>query len=389
MKNEPYQYVQENWTQKNDGDQPNIEADPRGTQHETRRAMTDTLTVGIIGCGEITSKRRADQFVAADGIEIGMAMDIEESVATDIGERYDVPHTTDQEELLAEESIDIVYIATPHHLHAEQAIAAAESGKHVLVEKPITVDIDSASEVIDSCCAHGVKLCVFEPYRYHGDCQTAKELIEAGYLGEIVGTRINIWARKPESYWTGGYTGRIETDWRMSRERSGGGVLSINGIHNIDGMAYLTGLEPERVACEYDTLATPVDVEDFCVATVRYRNGAIGIIEASSFLQNAPYEESVRGDRVYGTEGELVVSDPVRIRTNEETDLGEAETWHTIELDEIQPAGVRLIEEFAEAIRTDTEPPVTGEEGRAALELVQAAYTAGNKGETVTLPISD
>lgn len=350
--------------------------------------MTETLIVGIIGCGEITSKRRADQFVAARDVEIGMAMDIEEAVASDIGERYNVPHTTDQAELLASDEIDIVYIATPHHLHAEQAIVAAETGKHVLLEKPITVDLDSASEVIDSCNEHGVTLCVFEPYRYHADCQKAKELIDAGYLGEIVGTRINIWARKPESYWTGGYTGRIETDWRTSRETSGGGVLSINGIHNIDGMAYLTGLQPERVACEYDTLATPVDVEDFCVVTVRYANGAIGIIEASSFLQDAPYEETVRGDRVYGTEGELVVGDPVRIRTNEVTDLGQAETWHTIELDDIQPAGVRLIERYAEAIRSDTEPPVTGEEGRAALELVQAAYTAGSEGETVTLPLS-
>lgn len=348
--------------------------------------MADQLTVGIIGCGEITSKRRADQFVAAANVRIGMAMDIDETVAQDIGERFDVPYTTDQHDLL-DSDIDFVYIATPHHLHAEQAIAAAEAGTHVLVEKPITIDLDTATDVIETCKKRGVKLSVCETYRYHPEYRKAKKLIDAGYLGDIVGTKITIWARKPDSYWEGGYTGRIETEWRKSRETSGGGVLSTNAIHNIDGMYYLTGLDAERIACEYDTFATPIAVEDFCVATVRYENGAIGLIETSSFLQDAPYEESVRGDRVYGTEGELVVGDPVRIRTNAETDLGDGETWHQLSLDDLQPAGTHLIEEFADSILTDTEPPVTGEDGRTALELVVAAYTAGSKGETVTLPL--
>lgn len=350
--------------------------------------MTDQLTVGIIGCGEITSKRRADQFVAAANVRIGMAMDIDETVAQDIGERFDVPHTTDQHDILTRDEIDFVYIATPHHLHAEQAIAAAEAGKHVLVEKPITIDLDSATEVIEICEKYGVTLSVCETYRYHSEYRKAKELIDAGYLGDIVGTKINIWARKPDSYWEGGYTGRIETDWRKSRETSGGGVLSTNAVHNIDGMCYLTGLDAERVACEYDTFATPIDVEDFCVVTVRYKNGAIGLIETSSFLQDASYEESIRGDRVYGTEGELIVSDPVRIRTNDKTDLGDGETWHQISTDDLQPAGVRLIEDFVDSVLTDTEPPVTGEDGRKALELVTAAYTAGSKGETVSLPLA-
>lgn len=351
--------------------------------------MSNQLAVGIIGCGEITDKRRADQFVAAANVRIGMAMDVDERVARDIGEQFDVPYTTDQHDLLSRDDIDFVYIATPHHLHAEQAIGAAETGKHVLVEKPISVTFDAATDVIETCKKRGVKLCVCEPYRYHADSQKAKELIDAGYLGEIVGTKINVWARKPDSYWDGGYTGRIETDWRKSRETSGGGVLSINAVHNIDAIRYLTGLEAQRVACEYDTFATPVGVEDFCVATVRYENGAIGLIETSSFLQDAPPERSVRGDRVYGTEGELVIGDPVRIRTNDSTDLGDGETWHRIPLDDRRPAGVRLIEAFADSVVADTEPPVTGEDGRSALELVTAAYTAGRTGETVTLPLSE
>lgn len=349
--------------------------------------MTDQLTVGLIGCGEITNKRRADQFVAAANVRIGMAMDVDETVAKDIGTRFDVPYTTDQHDLLRDD-IDFVYIATPHHLHAEQAIAAAEAGKHVLVEKPISVDLGSATDVIEICDKCDVTLGVCDTYRYQAEYRKAKELIDAGYLGDVVGTKIRIWARKPDSYWDSGYTGRIETDWRKSRETSGGGVLSTNAVHNIDGMRYLTELDAERVACEYDTFATPVDVEDFCVATVRYENGAIGLIETSSFLQDAPPEGSVRGDRVYGTDGELVVGDPVRIRTNAETDLGDGETWHRLPTEDLQPAGVRFIEKFTDSIQTGTAPPVTGEDGRTALELVVAAYTAGSEGETVTLPLT-
>jgi UDP-N-acetyl-2-amino-2-deoxyglucuronate dehydrogenase len=351
--------------------------------------MTEKLTVGVIGCGEITSKRRASQFDTATNVRIRMVMDVNRDVAEDISDRFGVPYTTDQDELLSRDDIDVVYIATPHHLHTPQAIAVAEAGKHVLVEKPISTSLSGADEVIDTCRHNGVKLCVCDPCRYGVEYQTASELIDSGYLGEIVGTKIAIMARKPDSYWEGGYTGRVTSQWRASEEKSGGGVLSINGVHNIDGMRYLTGLEAERVFCEYDTFATPVAVEDFCVATVRYTNGGIGIIETSSFLQDGPYDETLRGDRVYGTKGEIIIADPVRIRTNDDTDLGDGETWHQIPTADRPAAGVRLIEDFTTAITHDTEPPVTGEDGRVAIELVHAAYRAGQSEKPVSLPLSE
>jgi UDP-N-acetyl-2-amino-2-deoxyglucuronate dehydrogenase len=347
--------------------------------------MSTVLTVGIIGCGEITDRRRAAEFEAASGVRIGAVMDIREDVAADIAERFAVPYTTDQAELLARPDIDLVYIATPHHLHAEQAVAAAEAGKHVFVEKPIAVSASEADTVIDACERAGVKLCVCEPYRYQATYQKAKELIDAGHLGEVVGTKVSVMARKPTSYWDGGYTGRVKTDWRKSRETSGGGILSTNAVHNIDGLRFLTGLYVERLSCEFDTFATPVDVEDFCVVTLRWDNGAIGVIETSSFLEDGPREETLRGDRVYGTDGELVVAEPVRVRTNESTPLGPGEEWHRVPVDTLEPAGLRLIQDFVDAIRNDTEPPISGEDGRDALAIVQAAYRAGREGEAVTL----
>ncbi len=348
--------------------------------------MSQPLTVAIVGCGEITAKRRAEQFQRASGVEIGVSMDVEPSLANDVADRVDCSVVTEYDELLEMDAIDVVYLATPHHLHAPQAIAGARAGHHVLVEKPIAVDLDSATAVIDACQDAGVTLGVCDTYRYRATYRRARELIETGYLGEIVGTKLTVWARKPDAYWDGGYTGRVETDWRKSMETSGGGILSTNVIHNVDAMNYLTGLEPERIACEYDTFASPVDVEDFSVATIRYKNGAIGIIEASSFLLDGPPEQTVRGDRVYGTDGELVIGDPLYVRTNEATDLGAGETFHELSVPALRPAGERLIEAFAESVHNGTEPPVSGEDGRDALELVTAAYTAGNTGSTVSVP---
>lgn len=163
----------------------------------------------------------------------------------------------------------------------------------------------------------------------------------------------------------------------------------MNAIHYIDALRYLTGLEWGRVSCEYDSFVPPNDAEHFSVAMVRYESGAIGVIQTSSFLQDAPPSETLGGDRINGTEGRLVVGDPVRILTNESSRLGEAESWHEVMTEPERSLGMYLIEEFTRAILTDGEPPVTGADGRKALELITAAYRAGEMGESVSLPLSD
>lgn len=340
-----------------------------------------TLTVGIIGCGEITSKRRADQLADASGIEIGMAMDVEEWAAEDIAERYDVPATTDESAVLEDPSIDAVYIATPHHLHAEQTIRAARAGKHVVVEKPIATDVADAREMIDVCEQEGVRLSV-PLSRFSPGSIAAKELVDEGLIGSIVGLRISSMARKPESYWSGGYTGRVDTDWRQRAARAGGGILIMNSIHSIDRLRYVTGLSEERVYAEADTFATDVDVEDFVCVTIRYDNGAIGSIEGSSFLKagatGGPY------DRIYGENGTIELSNPLRINTAEPTRLGEADTWHEVEP---EPVEINFFERFATAVAEGTEVPIPAQDALRDLEVVLGAYQAAEEERVVELPL--
>lgn len=349
--------------------------------------MKDELAVGIIGCGEITSKSRAPALDGARNVRIGMVMDVVEWAAEDLGKRYDVPYTTNVKELLSNQDIDFVYISTPHHLHAPLTIEAARAGKHVIVEKPIAVNLAQADAMIVECRKKGVRLSTCFPLRYQPEVGMAKDLVDKGLIGKIIGIRITQMGTKPPSYWMGGYTGRIKSDWRTSREKSGGGILIMNCVHEIDFLRYITGLEAKRVYSEYDTFLTPVEVEDFVNVIIRYTNGAIGIIEASSCIEEEPKPRSIRGARIYGSEGEIIVSNPLWIYTTKDTEMGEANKWHEIKLERKYNPAIRYVEEFAEAVLRGKTPPVTGEDGRKALEMIVAAYESGLKTSPITLPL--
>ncbi|MGQ9514646.1 MAG: Gfo/Idh/MocA family protein [Thermoproteota archaeon] len=349
--------------------------------------MKDKLVAGIIGCGEIANVSTAPAMNEAKNIKIGMVMDVVEWAAEDLGKKYGVPYTTDAKKLLSNPEIDFIYIATPHYLHAQYTIEAARAGKHVIVEKPISVNLRDADAMIAECKKKGVKLSTCFPMRYLPEVERAKKIIEDGLIGKVIGITITSMGVKPDSYWKGGYTGRIKSEWRMSKEKTGGGVLIMNCVHDIDYMRYITGLEAKRVYSEYGTFLTPVEVEDYISVIIRYTNDAIGTIRASSCLEDIP-RTGVRGNRIHGSEGEIVISNPLLIRTKKETELGEAGKWNEVKLEGGSKNTIRFFEAFAEAILSGRELPVTGEDGRKALEVIVAAYESGLRAMPVTLPLS-
>lgn len=359
------------------------------------KVMEDNLSVGIIGCGEITSKFTAYALEKAGNVKVGMVMDVTEWAAKDLGKKCGVPYTTNMEDLVSNRHIDFVYIATPHYLHAPITIKAAKAGKHVVVEKPIAVNLEQADLMISECQKNRVKLSVCFPIRYTPNIKKAKELVSKGVLGRIIGTRITGLGVKPDSYWEGGYSGRIKSNWRTLKDKSGGGVLIMNSTHSIDYMRHITGLEAERVYSEYDTFLTPVDVEDFITVVIRYANGAIGIIEASSCIPGGPRPANVHGDRIYGSEGHLIIPSiwgkpTLWIYTRRDSEFGEANKWHRIEIEGqgrtiYVSSAKQFFEDFAEAILLAKEPPITGQDGRKALEVVIAAYESCLKKRVIHL----
>ncbi|MEO2003326.1 MAG: Gfo/Idh/MocA family oxidoreductase [Candidatus Poribacteria bacterium] len=343
--------------------------------------MAETLRIGMIGCGEIAYKATGQAVADCSNATIVAAMDTVADIAKSFTEKFGGEATTDAAEVMARDDVDAVLISVPHFLHAPLAIQAAEAGKHVLVEKPIACTTEQAKDMIAACSDAGVLLSVLLPSRYSGSTIRAKELVEAGALGKILALKFHVAANKLDSYWTGGYTQRVRTDWRKSKENSGGGVLIMNLVHDIDAVRYATGLEAIRIYAEYDTFMTDTEVEDFITVSIRYDNGAIGDIMASSCVRGG----EGGGTRIYGSEGQMAFGRPLRVFTEADIDGLERGAWTDVDT----PRGdgrATLIERFAEAVFAGTAPEVPGEEGRNTLDLIYAAYRSGETHTPVTVP---
>jgi predicted dehydrogenase len=178
----------------------------------------------------------------------------------------------------------------------------------------------------------------------------------------------------------------VETDWRKSKEQSGGGTLIMNISHNVDRLRWVTGLEAVRVYAEYDTFATDTEVEDTITVTLRYGNGAIGTIYACSC---APGNGGAwpKGDRICGDRGQIVLGrDKLTVYTEADLEGLERGTWTDIEPTIVNARQV-CIERFAQAVLDDTPLDIPGEEGRKTLETIVAAYESGATHQPVTLPL--
>jgi len=347
----------------------------------------EIVRFGVIGCGEI-AVRTCEGLSAAPNTTIAMLMDTRPEVLADLAEFYGAPTTTDVDQVLANPEVDAVYIATPHYLHAPLGIKAARAGKHVLVEKPIATNLRDADALIAACEENGVKLGVAFHAQVDAALNAARDLVRAGVLGDIISVRLSALGDKPVTYWHGGYTQRVKTDWRTRKETAGGGILIMNLVHDINTMRWVTGLEVQRVYAEYDTLASPpeVEVEDVIGVVMRFDNGAVGMIHGGSSMRGGAHQD-VRGPRIYGTKGQLILSSKPLIYLLEPTEGGQPGQWQELRFS--GPAGDRaqMVGRFAEAILNDQDPPVTGEDGRKALEIIVAAYRSGETGRPVELPL--
>jgi predicted dehydrogenase len=218
----------------------------------------------------------------------------------------------------------------------------------------------------------------------------AKQWIDEGVIGKVIALQVFGLSEKPASYWQGGYSGRAPSDWRTQREKSGGGVLVMNLVYNINDLRQITGLRPVRIFAEWDTFSTPgIDVEDYIAVTARYDNGAIGTFLAGSAVPGRGRGIG-RGDRIIGTEGQILLGHPLQLYVDSARAGFPAREWQEVAVAE-EPGSERSkrVKNFAAAVMEGRTPPVTGEDGRDALEFIVAAYRSGDLHAPVTLPLSE
>jgi predicted dehydrogenase len=336
--------------------------------------------IGIIGGGGI-SETHARAAREIDGVELAAFYGDNYERTSQLGQSYGGTVYRDLESLLAHRPLDLVIIGSPSALHAEQGIAAAKCGLHVLTEKPIDVTTAQADALIKECEGAQVKLGVCFQDRVTPDIVRLKQLIDEGRAGKpIVCSGYVKWYRPPEYY--------AGSRWRGTRALDGGGALMNQGVHTVDLLLWLMG-EVERVYARTLTALHDIEVEDTVVATLEFRNGAVGTLEVGTSI----YPGYQRRVEVSGSEGTIVLEHDriVRadLRTPDPTLIVQSESNTNASASSPIVSDVsghrRLIEDFLRAIENGGRPICDGLEGRRSVELIEAIYESSQTGSAVTL----
>lgn len=333
------------------------------------------MNIGILGGGNI-SDTHARAAAAVPGVKVVACYGANRERTAKLASRHDAVLYDDLEKFLAHRPMEIVAIGSPSGLHAEQGIAAARRGLHVLSEKPLDITTRRADELIDACAAAGVKLGVFFQDRLRPDVARIKRMIDDGELGKpvMIAGRVR-WYRPPE-YYSG-------SKWRGTWKLDGGGALMNQAIHTVDLVQWLFG-PVARVSSAVATRIHDIEVEDTAAAVIEFTSGAIGTIEASTSL----FPGYPRRLEVTGSEGTIVLEDDRIVRMDLRSSAGNgpavaapAPPPENVASPVVSDASAhqRVIEDFIRAIRDDAIPATDGREARRSVELVETIYAAARK----------
>jgi len=344
---------------------------------------------GVIGaCGIADRRTIPEGIIPAKNVELVALMDIDEERLKEIARKYkNVRYYTKEEDLLKDKEIEAVYIATPTYLHHKQALLAAKAKKHILLEKPIAMNLREAEEIISICKENKVKLTLGYMMRYHSYHQKIKEMLDEGKLGKLVMGRAQLTCWYPP----------IKGAWRQELSLGGGGSLIDMGSHCIDLLEMFMGKVVEVSSCT-GNLVQNYPVEDTAVVLLKFEEGALGVIDNHFNIPDASSENRLE---IYGSKGSILVKGTIGqdssgymvARFEKEKKGYEAEQKREeIKEEEISLKPVNMykseIEDFSRCILEDSEPSFTGEDGLRNLRVILAAYESAKEGKAVKTSIS-
>jgi len=330
------------------------------------RAIADVRGAKLVGCYNRTFKG-AQKFAEEEGCTAYPALD----------------------QLLANDAVDAVAIATASGAHQEPAVAAARAGKHVIIEKPLEITLKRCDRIIRECEKQGVQLATIFPSRFHDSSLKMKQAVDQGRFGQLtLGDAYVKWYRSQEYYDSGA--------WRGTWELDGGGALMNQAIHTVDLLSWLMGPIAE-IQAQTATLAHKrIEVEDVATATLRFENGALGVIEAST----AAYPGYLKRIELHGSHGTAVLEEEdIKTWDFAKKTRGDAAILKAMQQNKsggggaADPAAIghhahaMQFKNFVKAIKTNSMPAIDGHEGRKAVEIILAIYKAAQTGKTVKLPL--
>ena len=343
---------------------------------------------GIVGCGMIANFH-ARAVADIRGASVVACFDTFPAAADRLAQSLGCQAYHDLHAMLDDPRVDVVTICTPSGAHLDPAIAAASAGKHVIVEKPLEITLQRCDRIIDACAKAGVVLSTIFPSRFHEASQLLKKAVDTGRFGRLtVGDAYVKWYRTQEYYDSGA--------WRGTWKLDGGGALMNQAIHSVDLLNWVMG-PVQDLSARFATLAHErIEVEDVAVATLRFQNGALGTIEATT----AAFPGALKRIEIHGSEGSAVLQEEdittwdfarptradaallQRMAAKTKTGGGAADPaaighhGHTAQFKDV-----------LQAIKSHGKPLIDGVEGRRSVEIILAIYKAAETGRTVTLPL--
>ena len=340
--------------------------------------MKNRVRWGVIACGGIAARRTIPEYLPmASCGEIVAVMDLAPERAGAVASKFGIPHCCKTEKELLAQDIDAVYIASPQNAHCRQVILAAQAGKHILCEKPIAVSLEEVDRMETACRESKVKFMLGFCMRNNIYNAKARELVQAGALGQLVMGRAQLTCWYPP----------IPDAWRQDVSISRGGALIDMGTHCLDILEWIMGARIVEVTGFQDLLVHKyrTRIEDTSTIVVRFSNGAHGMVDNYFNLPDAAAQNSLE---IHGTQGSIIGRGTI----------GQDPTGHMFSIIQPQSAGYnanqnravearrqeyklkgeslygQMMEIFSRCILDDTQPPVTVADGRHSVAVVEAIY---------------
>jgi len=339
------------------------------------------LNFALVGCGRI-AKRHSELLGHGQiaGARLVTVCDIVDSKSRDIGQRFNVPTYTDMHEMMRSESIDVVVVLTESGMHARHVVELAPYGKHVVVEKPMALTLDDADAMIQACDKGGVRLFVVKQNRFNVPVVKAREALEAGRFGKLILGTVRVrWCRLQSYYDQDSWRGT----WALD-----GGVLTNQASHHVDLLEWMMG-DVESVYAKSTTALAKIQAEDTAVVVLKFVNGALGVIEATTAARPTDLEGSLS---LLGEGGTIEIGGFA---------VNEMKVWRFVEPRDgdtdvlgqysVNPPSVygfghkAYYEHVVKCITENRQHLVDGLVGRKSLELINAIYESIETGREVQL----
>ena len=341
---------------------------------------TKVFRIALVGCGRIANNH-VEAIKRVDGLELVAVSDVDEARAKAFAEPLGIPSFAWYEQMLEKVECDVVSICTPSGMHAAQGVLAAKTGHHVVTEKPMAISLKGADELVHACDEAKVHLFVVKQNRLNAPVQMLKRAVDRGRFGRLYMANCTVRWTRPQEYYD-------QAPWRGTWEFDGGAFMN-QASHYVDLIQWIVG-PVDNVMAKTATLARKIETEDSGVAILRFRSGALGVIEVTMLT----YPKNMEGSlTILGEKGTVKIGG---------TAVNKVEHWEFADSDPDDEI-VRMLDtnppnvygfghegyyrNVLAVLRGEAKPDTDGRAGRKSLELILGIYESAKTGCDVPLPL--